>query len=647
MHGIDIELGRLKPSPTNPRKRFNAAALSELAGSIRSKGIISPLIVRPIPIEPIESSVLTPEMEAELTKQLYEIVAGERRSRAAKEAGLSVVPCIVRELSDADAAEVQLVENLQREDLSDIEEAESYAAMLKLKDEKGEPRYTVPDLAERVGRAENTIYKALKLLNVPEVMRAALEAGEISASVASLIGRIPSVKARERAAQAVLKPQYQILPLTYVQTEELIRSEFSTPLAQAPFNTSDPNLVKEAGSCTACPKRSGNDPDCGGRMTNICTDVECYRGKVAAEWKAWQHETTTADLSIEALSPAESRKFLASGNNVRLGDVPPADVLAVKDGVAVETDLTWAKLTKDRGVKRYVARDEDGREHSLLDLQQAIAAARLNGHAELFRDPHAPRPKPKAVEDARDEWAEREKAREAAVAVTQKVADAVFAELMDAANSGIKTAQFAAIVKSICLYSVNSEASWERRGYKSEKQEDAALAAMTDDKLKIYLLDGALGTMVNHDGEMRPMVAPLCRAFGVNLKQIDKRIRREIAEKAKAPTAAQAVKKLAEGKGHPSGKAYPMTTGECEGPLARTKDALLARAHALALDGVSFQQIARNLRMPRAQVASWLKSKDIVEKPVASTKKAAAKLPAKKKSPAKAQKKGGVKKSNS
>ena len=147
----------IRPSPWQPRTLYDEEALKELAASIKEKGVLQPLLVR------------------ELNPGLYELVAGERRWRAAKLAGLDRVPVIVRDLSPQEALELALIENLQREDLNPIEEARGYKRLME------EFGLTQEEVARKVGRDRSTVANALRLLKLPEDIQEDLLAGRLSA----------------------------------------------------------------------------------------------------------------------------------------------------------------------------------------------------------------------------------------------------------------------------------------------------------------------------------------------------------------------------------------------------------------------------------------------------------------------------------
>jgi ParB family transcriptional regulator, chromosome partitioning protein len=191
---LDIE--SIHPSTRQPRKHFDDGRLDELAETIRNQGIIQPLVVR--------------------TRDAggFELVAGERRWRAAQRAGLHQVPAVVRETSESQAFELALVENLQREDLNPIEEAEAFQYMV------AEHGYTQESLSLRVGKDRSTVANALRLLKLPPVVRAMVREGRLNMGHARALLGLESDQAIERLArQAVSRG------LSVRQVETLVKRE--------------------------------------------------------------------------------------------------------------------------------------------------------------------------------------------------------------------------------------------------------------------------------------------------------------------------------------------------------------------------------------------------------------------------------------
>ena len=161
---FEIAVDRITPSPFQPRRAFDEAKIAELAGSIRNQGIIQPLVVRP-------------------KDEGFELIAGERRWRAAMKAGLSRVPVVVREASDHEALQLALVENLQREDLNAIEEANGYRRLQE------EFHWSQEEMAERVGKSRPAIANSLRMLSLPAEVQQEVVAGSLPAGQArALLG---------------------------------------------------------------------------------------------------------------------------------------------------------------------------------------------------------------------------------------------------------------------------------------------------------------------------------------------------------------------------------------------------------------------------------------------------------------------------
>jgi ParB family chromosome partitioning protein len=191
----------LHPNPRNPRRHFAAAELDELAASIKERGVIQPIAVRPAPS----------------ANGTFEIIAGERRWRAAQRAGIHDVPVVVLEVSDAEALELAIIENVQREDLNALEEAAGYSAL------GDEFKYSQDDIAKVVGKSRSHVANMLRLLKLPESVQAFIRRGELSAGHArALIGHANAeALARDIVARG----------LNVRQVEMLVREQ---PAARAP-----------------------------------------------------------------------------------------------------------------------------------------------------------------------------------------------------------------------------------------------------------------------------------------------------------------------------------------------------------------------------------------------------------------------------
>jgi ParB/RepB/Spo0J family partition protein len=240
------------------RSAFDKTALEELANSIKLQGLLQPILARP------------------LEAGRFEIIAGERRFLAAQKAGLDAIDVSVRELSDDKVLELQLVENLQREGLGELAEAEGYEQLMK------QHRFTIDDVMNRVAKSRAYVYARLKLLALCPEARDSLRSGEISASIALLLARIPNAKLQKDALRQVLRGQFrEDGPMSYRQALAYVHREFMLRLAEAPFDPADATLVRNAGACGTCPKRTGNQPELFGdvKHADVCTDPPCFNAK--------------------------------------------------------------------------------------------------------------------------------------------------------------------------------------------------------------------------------------------------------------------------------------------------------------------------------------------------------------------------------
>lgn len=297
-----VEIGRLNPSPTNPRKTFHQESIAELSESVKRSGVIQPLIVRR------DEGLSTGDSDVH-----YEIVAGERRYRASKAAQLSELPVIVRVLTDNEVIELQLIENLQREDVSAYEEAVGYAGLLKLAGPDGVPLYTVERIAGQIGKSPNYVRNRLKAQQAPKQLLAALERGEVGTRVCELVGRIPHEDDREKCAAEVLEPNWDDRPMTSREVEEHIADHYMIKLSKAAFDRADEGLLQGVPACSTCPYRSGNDESLhedlqvglvssgngskGGVDPNLCLNPTCFRRKSEAHFERLEAESPTKVLS--------------------------------------------------------------------------------------------------------------------------------------------------------------------------------------------------------------------------------------------------------------------------------------------------------------------------------------------------------------
>jgi len=261
-----LPIDRIERWEGNPRKHFDEKELQELADSIKVNGVLQPILVRPK--QPVPNVI----------PDKYLLVVGERRWRAAKLAGQATIPAIIRELTDLQCLEINLVEQMQRQDLDPLEEAAGYQ---RLVDEHG---YSVEEVAQKLNKSKTYVYGRLKLCLLPKKAQALVARGELPPATAELIARIPGEKARKEAAEELLNntaDDDEVPSYRWVKDE--IQRRWMVELKQAPFQPAEASLVPGAGACTSCPKRTGNCPDLyPDSRADLCTDPACYRAKVEA-----------------------------------------------------------------------------------------------------------------------------------------------------------------------------------------------------------------------------------------------------------------------------------------------------------------------------------------------------------------------------
>ena len=315
----EIPLDKICESKTNPRREFDETKLAELAESIRHHGVLQAVVVRP---------------RSENAEDVFELVAGTRRYRASKLVGRETIPANIRELTDAQCLELQLIENLQRSDIHELDESQGYAALMQMQPDN----YTVETIASTVGRSEKYVTGRLRLLQLIPDAKQAFYGGKLTFIHAFEIARLqPNDQRRalqecfpnHKSAATILKDK-KAEAATVRELRGWIEREVLLDLTNAPFDTQDETLLPSAGSCTRCPKRTGNNPllfpDV--RQKSTCTDRECFRAKVEAlvqirvkpleekgekplrvsEAPAWQNNGDKADVLHEGQFHKAKRK---------------------------------------------------------------------------------------------------------------------------------------------------------------------------------------------------------------------------------------------------------------------------------------------------------------------------------------------------
>lgn len=282
-------LALFSPSPTNPRSRLTAAEVESLAESIALHEVLQPILARPKP------NALDGEPP-------FEIVAGHRRwlacSQLAK-AGRSPhgqdIPSLIRTLPDDEVLAMQLVENIQREDLHPLDEAEHYRRM---REDAAHPA-SVEDIAHVGKVSPSRVYERLSLLQLVPAAREVFMAGNLSLKTALQVARMPAALQAELTTHLA---DWGGEPMAPKAAAAFIRDRYMLRLAQAPFDPADAELLPEAGACGQCPKRTGANPQLFGDITDAdtCTDTLCFAAKKAA-----QHARTVDELRVSGYTVLE------------------------------------------------------------------------------------------------------------------------------------------------------------------------------------------------------------------------------------------------------------------------------------------------------------------------------------------------------
>ena len=377
-----VPIDSVRPSGTisqeGRRGRFDADALRELAESIRSAGVVQPLAVR-----------------RGKNGVGHEIVAGERRWLAAKAAGLAEVPVVVGEWSDEAAVLVQLIENLQREGLHELDEARGYG---QLRDQHG---WDVRRLCQEVGRSRSYVYQRLRLLSLDPKCQAALEEGEINATIARVIATVP-VPLQPQMLKSVRNAWNGV---TTREAQRIVEQHYRRRLSHSGggFDPADRSLIARfvvdgqpfegAQDCLDCPANTSVEPSLGG-APDMCTQPDCFDGK---RRQVTEDLVRTAEQRGKTVVRGETGDFEYGRPNPRryLNEYEVSDVRAKARKAKVKVEEVLLVSEQDGKVHKVVRRKE-ARQKGLLDapvrkVRKDSAAQKRIGKAAIVMDNGLPR----------------------------------------------------------------------------------------------------------------------------------------------------------------------------------------------------------------------------------------------------------------
>lgn len=275
----ELPIGRIIPDPMQPRKTFNEEALKQLSQSIEEHGVLQPITVRK-------------------SEKDYIIVMGERRYRASKLAKKKTIPSIIREYDNNDVLEVQIIENLQRQDVEPTEEAEAIAYLSE--------KYAPTEISKRLGRTENFVRQRLKLACLIEGFKGFVRNGEMTISIG--------------VGVALFEPEEQQMMLETMgeefnahQINQMIKNQ-TYDLEKAPFDFNDENLITKVGACTKCPFNAINQGNLFGDGKMVCTKSACYETKKSKSFLNLIEKSKKENI----LLIPEIRKYWAEDDNNQL-----------------------------------------------------------------------------------------------------------------------------------------------------------------------------------------------------------------------------------------------------------------------------------------------------------------------------------------
>ena len=359
-----LPIAQIAPSRTN-RQIAEDDALHDMAATMKLYGVLQPLLLRRLPAERLQDTFET----AATRHATHEIIAGERRYRAAQIAGLRSVPYIERDVDNMQALLMQLIENLHRTDLNPLEEA---LGVQRLIEDHGMNADTA---GEALRKSRTHVFESLRLLTLCPEAITALKAGTLTRSVALLVAQRPTLAIQAEYTQRVLTGGPDNSPMSYRNALDLARRSYMLKLDQAPFALDDATLCSTAGACTVCPKHTGASPELWDKSdADVCTDTACFADKKEAHFERVKAQAQQRGQQI--ITGREARDIMPSENGTPRGyllldkpsqgsnapvrqvlgqDVPAASVVLIEapsgnlvEAVATHTASAAVKVKSER-----------------------------------------------------------------------------------------------------------------------------------------------------------------------------------------------------------------------------------------------------------------------------------------------------------
>jgi ParB/RepB/Spo0J family partition protein len=509
-------------------------SLKELADTIIEHGIVQPLTVRTHPEK----------------KDCYELICGQRRWMGAEIAGLDEVPCIVRECGDAQAIAIRAIENLQREGISELEEAKNYQQLLALKDEAtGAPAYTFDTLAATLGKSPVWVRARVKLLELPDIGKLALTQGKLTASVALLISRILNPADAHKATLEVLVAQSfgrtpteedaldeDRKPMSYRAAKEHIQDKYMKRLKGAPFDQEVAELVPEyttvdgtsfdivvgagtesakqarcgGGKCSTCPFRTGNMkktyPDA--ESADVCTNTDCFKSKVKA------HEARE-----KAKFEAKGQKLLKEKQAAKILNYNGDEVRAGSGYIDLRATIPGKKKTWEEALDGHFPEDftpevARGKKNFLVAPVAVIEAAAKAAGLKVET--------PKA-EEPRESYEQQQERRNEAKRKSLEIAKAAMAPLTKAITKD-KPEPF---LQFLALHLLDAGYTDRHNIKGGDTGLQKHIKGLSDGELRCAIMEAQFlsGDVTSWEGELREDFTALCAHYDVDLKAIAKELK--------------------------------------------------------------------------------------------------------------------------
>jgi ParB/RepB/Spo0J family partition protein len=509
-----VDVKELRPSPFNRREHYGN--LKTFGESLAREGVLQPLRVRKV-------------------NGYYELVFGHRRLAAAVEAGIPKLPVIVCRMTDDDVIDAQITENIEREDMHPMDEAELFGQLL-------ERKLSVEDIANRRGCEQEYVRSRTKLLSLAKPVRKMFVGGKFGAEVAFVIARIPDPKLQKKAADDMTNRH---MPIDVDEARRLVRREYMLDLRSAPFDVADGGLVPKMKSCASCPERTGQQRELFGEIKkrdDLCLDPKCWADKAAAAWKIKSAAARKDGLKVLGVKDskdafnayhhggADSYYGLAYNSGFVDADAETVDY-RLKDK---NLNKSWAKLLGDALPEITLAKDPGGSPRRLVNRKAAERALRKVGLVKTEKKATSPAAQGKQARKTR--LIKKETAKKIIEQLGLKAATTTF-------GKDSKLLQ-------VLAYLGNSAHHTEVAQLHDEKEKDFARSLLSEPdgyKLLKYILEGALFDWF-HDFGYKGYGSEFitaCEHLGVDVLAIEKEIADEKKAAAKPKKKAKAKKPAA------------------------------------------------------------------------------------------------------